>query len=372
MSGTNAGVVVAGSSNPLIGSQYNTSYGYNSIVPTSGYRVSATGNSTVLAEQNWWGAQPTGSWFSATGNSSIDWQPYLTGNPIQAPQGPVPSASAASDIFGATIFPTSGIRSAVELRASGDFVGAKRELLAETKVSLDSVGARSLAMELLNLHRVTKDHDLLDPCDALRREFGRSDPFFSLVFAEMLSEEGDRATAPVLLNQVAATNPSSAAERYALLSLFYLYWNDGAHATLAGETIARLKNAYGQDEDVTQAAWLYDLSNSAASSDRSSSKDSLLVTEGGYGSFQSYPNPFNPSTTFEFGLPSPGNVSLIVYDVLGREVKTLVKGTLGAGYHRATWNASSVASGVYFARLTVTNESGMITFNKVTKLLLTK
>jgi hypothetical protein len=85
-----------------------------------------------------------------------------------------------------------------------------------------------------------------------------------------------------------------------------------------------------------------------------------------------YPNPFNPSTTLRFGLPSAGNVSLIVYDVLGREVTTLVRGTLDAGYHTATWNALSVASGVYFARLTVTNDFGKVAFNRVTKLLLMK
>jgi len=85
-----------------------------------------------------------------------------------------------------------------------------------------------------------------------------------------------------------------------------------------------------------------------------------------------YPNPFNPSTRLRFGLPTAGNVSLIVYDILGREVTTLVSGALDAGYHMATWNASTVASGLYFARLTVTNEFGKVAFNKVTKLLLIK
>jgi Secretion system C-terminal sorting domain len=88
--------------------------------------------------------------------------------------------------------------------------------------------------------------------------------------------------------------------------------------------------------------------------------------------FEAYPNPFNPSTTIRFGLPSAGNVSLIIYDVLGREITSLARGTLDAGYHTATWNASSVASGVYFARLTVTNDFGKVAFNKVTKLLLMK
>lgn len=87
---------------------------------------------------------------------------------------------------------------------------------------------------------------------------------------------------------------------------------------------------------------------------------------------QNYPNPFNPSTTIRFGLPVAGNVSLIIYDVHGRDVATLVRGTMNEGYHTATWNASSVASGVYFARLSVTNEIGKVAFNKVTKLLLMK
>jgi Zn-dependent metalloprotease len=87
---------------------------------------------------------------------------------------------------------------------------------------------------------------------------------------------------------------------------------------------------------------------------------------------QNYPNPFNPSTSITFALPTVGNVSLIVYDVRGGEITTMVDRTLDAGYHTAIWNASSVASGVYFARLTVTNDFGKVAFNKVTKLLLMK
>lgn len=85
-----------------------------------------------------------------------------------------------------------------------------------------------------------------------------------------------------------------------------------------------------------------------------------------------YPNPFNPSTTISFDLPENSNVRLIVYDVLGREVAQLVNGAREAGYHSATWDASIMASGVYFARFTATDASGNVRLNKVTKLLLTK
>lgn len=91
-----------------------------------------------------------------------------------------------------------------------------------------------------------------------------------------------------------------------------------------------------------------------------------------YAIHPSYPNPFNPTTQIRFELPLPANVSLVVYDMLGREVARLVNGTREAGYHSATWDASSVASGVYFARFAATDAGGNIKLHNVTKLLLTK
>ena len=64
-----------------------------------------------------------------------------------------------------------------------------------------------------------------------------------------------------------------------------------------------------------------------------------------------YPNPFNPQTTIPFELPEDSPVSLVVYDVTGREVAQLVDRTLAAGYHDVTWDASGLPSGVYLYRL---------------------
>jgi hypothetical protein len=66
---------------------------------------------------------------------------------------------------------------------------------------------------------------------------------------------------------------------------------------------------------------------------------------------QNYPNPFNPSTRIGYRLHGREFVQLKVFDVLGREVATLVNETKGPGSHEATWNAASVASGVYLYRL---------------------
>jgi len=66
---------------------------------------------------------------------------------------------------------------------------------------------------------------------------------------------------------------------------------------------------------------------------------------------QNYPNPFNPSTTIKFALPKDGFVTMKVYDIAGREVVKLVNEVKKAGYHQVQFNASSLASGVYFYRI---------------------
>jgi len=66
---------------------------------------------------------------------------------------------------------------------------------------------------------------------------------------------------------------------------------------------------------------------------------------------QNYPNPFNPSTTIRFDVPSRSFITLVLYDMLGREVTTLAKGEYSPGYHRALLNGANLASGVYLYRM---------------------
>jgi hypothetical protein len=77
---------------------------------------------------------------------------------------------------------------------------------------------------------------------------------------------------------------------------------------------------------------------------------------------ENYPNPFNPTTTLTFELPKQMKVKLVVYDVLGREVITLVNGDQKAGVHSVIWNGinkfgNQVSSGVYFYRMITDNYS---------------
>ncbi|MGA9364749.1 MAG: T9SS type A sorting domain-containing protein [Bacteroidota bacterium] len=70
-----------------------------------------------------------------------------------------------------------------------------------------------------------------------------------------------------------------------------------------------------------------------------------------YALHQNYPNPFNPTSIIRYDLPKSSFVTLKVYDVLGREVSTLVNERQEPGVHQGNWQASGFASGVYFYRL---------------------
>jgi hypothetical protein len=81
---------------------------------------------------------------------------------------------------------------------------------------------------------------------------------------------------------------------------------------------------------------------------------------------QNYPNPFNPSTTIRFSLPLEDNVSLKVYDMLGKEVAVLNDNIMKAGNYEIKFDASELPSGTYFYRIKTSK------FTDVKKMILVK
>jgi len=81
---------------------------------------------------------------------------------------------------------------------------------------------------------------------------------------------------------------------------------------------------------------------------------------------QNYPNPFNPVTSIKYSVPKQSLVKLVIYDIIGREVATLVNEVKNPGNYAVNFDASMYASGVYFYRM----ESG--DFTDVKKMVLIK
>jgi len=82
--------------------------------------------------------------------------------------------------------------------------------------------------------------------------------------------------------------------------------------------------------------------------------------------YQNYPNPFNPETKIKFDIPKDGNVKIVIYDIMGREVKKIADENVKAGSYSVNWNAADYSSGLYFYEL-ITND-----FIETKKLILIK
>ncbi len=81
---------------------------------------------------------------------------------------------------------------------------------------------------------------------------------------------------------------------------------------------------------------------------------------------QNYPNPFNAKTTIKYSLSEQSDVTIEIYDIIGRKVDTIYKGYQPAGQHQVIWDASDHSSGVYFYRLEIGD------FSKTKKMILLK
>jgi hypothetical protein len=99
--------------------------------------------------------------------------------------------------------------------------------------------------------------------------------------------------------------------------------------------------------------------------------ENIVATE--YRLYQNYPNPFNPNATIRFSIADKGSVVLRIYDMLGREIKTLVDEVLNPGTYKISFDGSAFASGMYYYRIETTSVTGLSkTFTEVKKMLLIK
>ncbi|HUI28937.1 MAG TPA: T9SS type A sorting domain-containing protein [Candidatus Acidoferrales bacterium] len=156
--------------------------------------------------------------------------------------------------------------------------------------------------------------------------------------------------------------------KHALFDLGFLYLNSLHEVSKAKICFAQLQDAYPNDDLLQFAKYLLnscDTSQAAASSAVADSS-AIISQQMQAGLMSNYPNPFNPTTRIPYNLSKSGHVTLKIYDILGREVATLVNENQEIGIHFANFDGSRLASGVYFYRLTAPGIS------QVKKMLLTK
>lgn len=125
--------------------------------------------------------------------------------------------------------------------------------------------------------------------------------------------------------------------------------NQGAFIYIAGRPYRYDNNSSYQNYNYIIDNWM----NFIPTSVQQNNGNSLTVIN--FNLSQNYPNPFNPSTIIEYNIEQPGLVKLKIFDILGREIKTLINQSQTAGKHSVKFNASELPSGIYFYRLEANN-----------------
>ena len=87
---------------------------------------------------------------------------------------------------------------------------------------------------------------------------------------------------------------------------------------------------------------------------------------------QNYPNPFNPVTSISFSLATEGHTQISMFDLSGREVKSLVNERLMSGSHVLKVNAGDLPSGMYFYTISFQGDDGVSTYSQTRKMVLMK
>jgi hypothetical protein len=381
--GGSYGIYAANNSYPYVGAYGNSYYGYNNIVGGSSARVYATGGSNVFAENNWWNSPyPNPSWFQATNNSTIDWNPYLYGQ-----IGTLLKAVQGNDLNRDTLLTraqtqslsdsSTTLRKAWDLLRVGDAKSAARLFFALLKAARTEAEATEALSGVQQAYAVTLDPTLLSWVASSDKVALLTDGIRKLALGRMFLAKGDRTEANNTFSALSsAYGAASSVGKAALLDFFSANLTDKAGQIGAQTALATLSTALeANDPEVQQARWVWALTHDPQGLQllkpvTPMDNSGIVPTETAL--LGSYPNPFNPATTIRFSLQKDANVSLVVYDLLGREVATIAEGPLTAGYHTSVWNAQNFASGVYLVRLYMTQGTGMRISRGTAKLVLTK
>jgi len=129
---------------------------------------------------------------------------------------------------------------------------------------------------------------------------------------------------------------------------FYELWDNGSW--ILGDGVIEINNPDGfVDHLLTNEVYVYYSKISNVEDDEFNLEEYELS--------QNYPNPFNPNTTINYSISNPGYVTLKVYDILGKEVTSLVNEEKPAGIYEIEFDGRNLASGIYIYKLSVNNYS---------------
>jgi len=360
ISGSYYGIYVGDHS--LIQAGYSDIARYNRILGNT-YNTYVTGTSTLYAKNDWWGAyQPDTTKFYKEAGSYFYYLPYLTTDPsgsqsIVSSRGLSASADAVST--GAAYTQEEELLlKAKELQEKdqlSEAIDIYKELI---KTNSEKSIAEIALLELNNIYRNTKDKNIKEYFKEFKLSQNNQKRLYpiALVILSLNNKREKNFTESLddcetLIKEFSSTEH----EKNALMNKFFLYY-DNNDFTSAKTVVEKLANSFAESPEVGTAINL--LSMQTIENEKMLPKMKAVdntVTENLPESYElnNYPNPFNPVTTIAYQLPKEGFVTIRVFDILGKEVKTLVNEYKEIGNYTVPFDASTLTSGMYIYQLQV-------------------
>jgi hypothetical protein len=171
-----------------------------------------------------------------------------------------------------------------------------------------------------------------------------------------LMQDEDFSLAETEYRQLLSTASTSDQRRACVYALFNISALGIRDRAAAAQHLARLQRDWPNDAETKSATLRFASMPNGTGLTKPGRGDRVQEqSPTGFALEQNYPNPFNPTTTIRFAIPQNEQVTLKVYDLLGREVATLVNEQRRAGTFEEHFDASHLASGVYIYKLTAGN-----------------
>jgi hypothetical protein len=341
------GVTAYQNSWPVVGAA-STGYGYNSIsIAYNTKNVYFTSGGELLALTNYWGGTPIPSMFYLGLGCTINTGGYLLGDPWQQEQL---AGNNTINISKESIF------YGIELLGQDKLFEAKDFF---TSYINKHAGEQPAYVYLYNCYSKETAVDLIKFFNNLPPEAAKEN---KMLLSYLYLKQGDVEMAKKTNNTITEENPGTALSNTAKLSNVYIalfYDNDlEAAISIYNDVLSKSNLTTSIELSLAQSAIESYASTYGGTVDKlflpkvntTVSNAELPVS---YDLLGNYPNPFNPTTKISYQLPIAAQVTLKVYDLLGREVATLVNEEKQAGNYGVEFDASNLSSVVYFYRISI-------------------